>query len=68
MANQQQLMTMGVIIGFVDGQPDLVRVSDGFNVIVAYLPQDRNEIRPGQCFNLYKQNSLYMLGTELQSQ
>jgi hypothetical protein len=66
MANQDhQLVTRGLVIGFVDGQPDLVRINDGFYNIVAYVPGARNQVTVGQQYSLYKQNGLYHLGVEV---
>lgn len=63
-----QLITIGTITGFVAAQPDMVYVSNGYFVVAAYITGLRSNIRIGQTFNVYKQNSLYFLGTELQGQ
>jgi len=64
----EQLLTMGVVIGFVPEHADLVYVSNGFFVVSAYIPSDRSQIQIGATYNLYKQNSIYMLGVQLQGQ
>lgn len=62
---EQQLVTRGVVIGYVSGQPDLVRITDGFYNIVAYVPGARNQIQVGEQYSLYKQSGLYHLGVEV---
>lgn len=62
----KQLIQRGVVIAVVDGQPDFVRVSDGFHTTVAYIPGDRGSVAVGQMYNLYRQNSTYMLGVQIQ--
>lgn len=62
----QQLIERGIVIAFVDGQPDLVRLSDGFHVTSVYIPGDSGAVSVGKMYNVYKQNSTYMLGTEIQ--
>jgi hypothetical protein len=62
------LLTIVTIVGFVDGQPDLVYASNGFHVIVAYVTGARGSVQVGQVYNVYKQNSTYMLGAKIQGQ
>lgn len=63
-----QLLTQATVLGFVPNQPDLVQMTDGFHEVYAYVPGDTSTIRPGQTYTLYKQNSTYFLGIQLNGQ
>lgn len=64
MANQ--LINKGVVLDFVPGRTDMVKISCGIHTVHAYIPGDRSLVRPGQFYNLYKQGSTYYLGTQFE--
>lgn len=60
-----QLITQATVMGFAPNQTDLLQMSDGFHQIYVYVAGDASNIRPGQTYTVYKQNSLYYLGQQL---
>lgn len=55
----------GTVIGFAPNKPDFCYVTNGFFTIQAYIPGNRQRIKIGKKYMLYKNNSLYSVGGEV---
>ena len=64
MANQ--LIDKGMVLDFVPDRPDFVKVGNGIHTVYAYIPGDRNLVKVGQFYNVYKQSGTYYLGTQFE--
>lgn len=54
------------MLDFVAGRPDMVKLGSGIHTVHVYIPGDRTLVKPGQFYNVYKQGSTYMLGTQFE--
>lgn len=63
-----QLVTRGVVQGFVPGQKDWVIVSNGVHQVYAYISGVSTRVKQGQTYQVYKQDNTYYLGNQVASQ
>lgn len=63
----QQLVTSGVVTGFVPGKPDYAIISNGPYQVFAYIAGPSGNIKVGQTYQVYKVENTYYVGTEVPS-
>jgi hypothetical protein len=59
------LMPYGTVIGFLPNKPDFCYVTDGFFTVMAHVSGSRGRVKIGKAYTLFKHNSLYSVGTEV---
>lgn len=63
----EQLVTSGVVLGFVPNKPDYVIISSGPYQVFAYIPGPSENVKVGQTYQAYKVDNTYYLGQEIPS-
>jgi hypothetical protein len=63
-----QLITHGVIQGFVPNNPDVAIVTNGIHQVYAYIVGNRALVGIGKTYQVYKSGNLYCLGQEVKAQ
>lgn len=55
----------GMVVGFLPNKPDFAIVTNGFFTIHAFVSGDRSKVLIGKKYAIYRQNSLYYVGGEV---
>ena len=63
----QQLISHGVVTGFVPGHPDYAIVSNGPYQVYAYINGPTGNIKLGQTYQVYKVDNTFFVGQEIPS-
>jgi hypothetical protein len=64
MAQENQLIDYGTVIGFDEHNPNFAIISDGFFQVKAFVP-NQHDVQAFKSYLVYKRGNTYYLGAEV---